>query len=59
MPIFKGKDQMGTWVKWGRTGRKYYYDDKITGSIQDALDKVYSQMRAIKLSQRLQQHKRR
>ena len=32
MPFKHGKDKIGTYIKWGDKGKKYYYDDNITAT---------------------------
>lgn len=52
MPFQYKKDKIGTYVRWGDSGRKYYYDTRITGSFLDAQDKAYRQMQAIAISKK-------
>lgn len=28
MPLIEGKDEKGYWVKWGKSGKKYYGKDR-------------------------------
>lgn len=47
MPFQIGQDKVGTYIRWGSKGKKYYYDDRVSGSFLDAHEKAYKQMRAI------------
>lgn len=53
MPFQIGHDSTGTYIRWGSRGKKYYYDDRVTGSFLDAQDKAYKQMQAIVISKKI------
>jgi hypothetical protein len=52
MPFQYKTDKIGTYVRWGDKGKKYYYDDRVKGSLQDAYDASYKQMQAISISKK-------
>ncbi len=51
MPIFRGKDSLGSYYTYGKTNKRYYY---IVGNLKsrlESIEKVKRQRRAIKASQ--------
>ena len=52
MPFQHGRDKIGTYIRWGNKGKKYYYDDQISGSYLTALEKAHKQMQAISINKR-------
>jgi len=52
MPIQYGKDSKGNFVRWGNSGKKYYYDAESSRSREAARGKALEQARAIKAHER-------
>ena len=51
MPYMTGKDKKGNYVKWGESGKKYYFDPDDKASRQRAKAKAQKQAAAILASQ--------
>jgi hypothetical protein len=50
MPVHNGRDEKGSYLKWGNRGAKYYYKNGSAASLRNALKKVMKQARAIMMS---------
>ena len=48
MPVQHGKDDNGTFYRWGRAGKKYYYKANNAESRRQARQKAERQGRAIR-----------
>jgi len=48
MPLSRGKDNKGCWIRWGRSGKKYHYQCGNAISRERARKKALAQARAIK-----------
>lgn len=51
MPVERGKDTVGSFFRWGTSGKKYYYTSGSARSRDYAREKAARQGRAIKASQ--------
>lgn len=51
MPVERGRDKDGTFYRWGKSGKKYYYTPNNKQSREQAKTKALRQGRAIKASQ--------
>jgi len=59
MPILTGVDKKGgPYVRWGKTGAKYYYKKSDQESYNDALDKAHRQGIAIEANKAKQKRKK-
>lgn len=50
MPLIRGRDEKGCWIKWGMSGKKYYYKCGNAISREKAKEKALTQARAIRAS---------
>jgi hypothetical protein len=46
MPIYRGKDEAGYFYRWGKHGKKYYFDPHNPSSAKEAKNKAGRQARA-------------
>jgi len=51
MPVQRGKDSLGSFYRWGVSGKKYYYTPNSIPSKNIAREKAGRQGVAIKISQ--------
>ena len=52
MPLQRGKDNQGCWIRWGDAGKKYYYKCGDDRSREPAKNKALEQAIAIKASKK-------
>lgn len=43
MPVHSGKDEIGYYFQWGNHGHKYYYNNKLILSRENAKRKAHQQ----------------
>jgi len=51
MPILQGRDGIGPYYQFGKSGMKFHYNNGYKGSEEEAYHRAILQMRAIKASQ--------